>query len=190
MSGQGRLIVISGPSGVGKDTLIRRLLELDSNLRKTVSYTTRRPRPGEDEGLDYKFVTPGQIATLIKNGELLEHATYDGNVYGTERVQVDAARAAGHDTIVKIDVQGAEQVRKLFPDALFIFLTPPSMEELAHRQERRNSETAIDMDARRRIAQQELALRTEFDHVVVNDDLERAAREVLSIIRGGRQRQT
>jgi guanylate kinase len=190
MAGRGLLIVISGPSGVGKDTLIKRLLELDPNLRYSISYTTRRPRPGEVDGVNYLFVSREEFERLIKEGALLEYATYDGNLYGTPIAQLDAVRAEGHDIVLKIDVQGAEQVRKRAPDALRIFLAPPSMDELLRRRTERHSENERDQAARQAIANREMELAAHFDHVVVNDDLERAVGEVLGIIQRARQRQT
>ncbi|HYR47546.1 MAG TPA: guanylate kinase [Candidatus Polarisedimenticolia bacterium] len=184
------LIVISGPSGVGKDTVIKRLLELDSNLRYSVSYTTRSPRPGEVDGVNYHFVSRAEFERLIPEGAFLEHATYDGNLYGTPIAPLDDVRASGHDIVLKIDVQGAEQVRKRAPDALRIFLAPPSMDELLRRRTQRHSESPRDQASRQRIAEDEMALATHFDHVVVNDDLERAAQEILEIIRHERERQT
>jgi guanylate kinase len=187
---KGLLIVISGPSGVGKDTLIKRLLELDPNLRYSISYTTRRPRPGEVDGVNYLFVSRDEFERLIKEGAFLEYATYDGNLYGTPIAQLDAVRAAGHDIVLKIDVQGAEQVRKRASDALRIFLAPPSMDELLRRRTERHSENERDQAARQAIADREMELASHFDHVVVNDDLERAVGEVLAIIQQARQRQT
>ena len=184
------LIVISGPSGVGKDTVIKRLLELDPNLRYSVSYTTRSPRPGEVDGVNYHFVSRAEFERLIPEGAFLEHATYDGNLYGTPIAPLDDVRASGHDIVLKIDVQGAEQVRKRAPDALRIFLAPPSMDELLRRRTQRHSESARDQASRQRIAEDEMALAPHFDHAVVNDDLERAAREILEIIRHARERQT
>ena len=187
---RGLLIVISGPSGVGKDTVIKRLLGLDPKLRYSVSYTTRPARPGEVAGVDYRFVNRSEFERLIREGALLEYATYDAHLYGTPIAPIDEARAAGFDIVLKIDVQGAEQVRKRAPDALRIFLAPPNMDELLRRRTERHSESPRDQTSRQLIAQDEMALAPHFDHVVVNDDLERAVQEVLAIIRRARERQT
>ncbi len=187
---RGLLIVISGPSGVGKDTLIKRLLELDRNLRYSVSCTTRPPRPGEVDGIDYTFVSPERFQQLIDEGAFLEYATYNGNLYGTLAERVERARADGHDIVLKIEVQGAEQVRKRVPDAVFIFVAPPSTQELARRQEARNSESSEDMALRRKIAAQEMELAKHYDHVVVNDELERAVAEALAIVQKARESHT
>ena len=187
---RGLLIVISGPSGVGKDTLIRRLLELDRNLRYSVSCTTRAPRPGEADGVDYSFVSRERFQQLIEEGAFLEHATYNGNLYGTLAERVEQERKAGHDVVLKIEVKGAEQVREKVPDAVFIFVVPPSVDELVKRLIKRNTETSRDMEARRLIATREMEYASRYDHVVVNDELERAVGEVLDIIREGRRRQT
>jgi guanylate kinase len=186
---RGLLIVISGPSGVGKDTLIKRLLELDRNLRYSVSCTTRAPRPNEVDGVDYTFVSRERFQQLIDEGAFLEYATYNGNLYGTLAERVEQARAAGHDIVLKIEVHGAEQVRQKVPDAVFIFVVPPSTRELERRQEVRNSETSQDMVSRRKIAETEMKYASRFNHVVVNDELERAVAEVLAIIRSARERQ-
>jgi guanylate kinase len=185
---RGLLIVISGPSGVGKDTLIKRLLELDPNLRYSVSCTTRAPRAGEVDGVDYTFVSRERFQQLIDEGAFLEYAEYHGNLYGTLRERVELARAAGHDIVLKIEVKGAEQVREKEPDAVFIFVVPPSVTELVRRQVERNTETSQDMTARRLIAKREMEYSLRYDHVVVNDELERAVAEVLAIIREARQR--
>jgi guanylate kinase len=187
---RGLLIVISGPSGVGKDTLIKRLLELDRNLRYSVSCTTRPPRPGEVDGLDYTFVSRERFQQLIDEGAFLEYAEYDGNLYGTLVERVERARAAGHDIVLKIEVQGAEQVRQKAPDGAFIFVAPPSTQELERRHEVRNSESLDDRASRLKIAKGEMKYAARYDHVVVNDELERAVAEVLAIIREARQRQT
>ena len=187
---RGQLIVISGPSGVGKDTLIHRLLELDPSLRYSVSYTTRSPRKGEVDGVNYRFVSRERFEELIREGALLEHASYDGNLYGTPIAPLDEARDEGHDVLLKIDVQGAEQVRDKAADAVRIFLAPPSMDELMRRRTGRHSESATDSQSRQVIALREMELAPHFHHVVVNDDLERAARDVLAVIQRSRPRHT
>ena len=186
---RGLLIVISGPSSVGKDTLIRRLLELDHNLVYSVSGTTRKPRPGEVPDKNYTFLTREQFQELVKKGAFLEHAMYNGDLYGTFRERVERARSEGHDIVLKIDVQGAEQVRKKMPDGVFIFLAPPSIDELVRRQIKRNTESVEEMESRRQIATREMEYASRYDHVVVNDDVERAVKEVLDIIRDARERQ-
>src|SRR5258708_19623605 len=127
---RGLVFVISGPSGVGKDALIDRLLATDATLRRSVSFTTRQPRANEKDGVDYSFVPRDKFERLVAGDEMLEHAAYDGNLYGTSRERVNQLRSAGNDTILKIDVKGAEQVRRRLPDATFIFLAPPSTPEL------------------------------------------------------------
>jgi guanylate kinase len=189
-TGRGLLIVISGPSGVGKDTLIKRLLELDRNLRYSVSCTTRAPRPGEQDGVDYSFVSRERFQHLIDEGAFLEHATYNGNQYGTLAERVMRERDAAHDVVLKIEVNGAEQVRAKMPDAVFIFIAPPSVDELVKRQIKRNTETSGDMEARRQIATREMEYAARYDHVVINDELERAVAEILGIIRDARSSHT
>jgi guanylate kinase len=187
---RGLLVVISGPSGVGKDTIIERLLELDPNLVYSVSWTTRAPRPGEVDGVSYTFVSREKFEEMIWQGGFLEHASYAGNLYGTPAGPVEAARAAGRDILLKIEVQGAQQVRERAPDALFIFIAPPSNEELVRRQEVRGKEAEQDMTERRKIAEKEMQYASQYDHAVVNDDLDRAVAEILAIIRAARERQT
>ncbi|HKW07313.1 MAG TPA: guanylate kinase [Candidatus Dormibacteraeota bacterium] len=187
---RGLLVIISGPSGVGKDTIIKRLLARDKNLRYSVSATTRMPRPGEVPGMNYTFVTREQFEQMVQEGQFMEHAVYDGNLYGTLRERVEQARAEGYDTVLKIDVQGAEQVRHAENDGIFIFVAPPSVEELERRQLLRNSETEADRLSRRQIAELEMTFAPHYDHVVVNDDLDRVVEEILRIIREARERQT
>lgn len=184
---RGLLIVISGPSGVGKDTLIRRLLELDRNLVYSVSGTTRTPRPGEKPDQNYTFLTREEFERLIEKGAFLEHANYNGQLYGTFRERVEKARDAGRDVVLKIDVHGAEQVRRLIRDAIFIFVVAPSESELERRQVERGSETAADLAARRRIAEEEMKYADHYDHVVTNDDVDRAVHEILELVRKARQ---
>ena len=189
MSKRGLLIVISGPSSVGKDTVIKRLLELDHSLVYSVSGTTRKPRPGEVPDQNYTFLTRERFEELVKEGAFLEHATYNGKLYGTFRDRVERARGEGRDVVLKIDVQGAEQVRAKVPDGIFIFLAPPSVDELVRRQIKRNTESVEDMEARRLIATGEMEYASRYDHVVVNDDVERAAKEILDIVHDARERQ-
>ena len=185
---RGLLIVISGPSGVGKDTLIRRLLQIDPNLVYSVSGTTRKPRPDEKPDQNYTFLTRERFLSLVDQGAFLEHATYNGHLYGTFRDRVEKARAAGHDVVLKIDVQGAEQVRRLMPDAISTFVVAPSEQELEHRLEERGSESAEDKASRREIARREMKLADHYEHVVVNDDVERAVAEIRQIIDEARRR--
>jgi guanylate kinase len=187
---RGFVFVISGPSGVGKDAVIDKLVGADPNLERSVSYTTRRPRPGEKDGEDYSFISREEFERLIDEGEFLEHASYDGNLYGTSAGRVEQLRDAGHDVILKIDVKGAEQVRKRLDAATFIFLEPPTMEELVRRTALRQTESAEDRSARQMIAEKEMTYASHYDDVVVNDDLGRAVGEVLDIIRGVRSRKT
>jgi len=190
MKRRGLLVVISGPSGVGKDTLIKRLLEQDANLRYSVSCTTRAPRPGEVDGVDYSFVSRERFQQLVDEGAFLEHATYNGNLYGTLIERVERVRGAGNDVVLKIEVKGAEQVRAKVPDAIFIFVAPPSVDELVKRQIKRNTETSQDMEARRQIATREMEYAARYDHVVINDELERAVTEILALIHAARSSHT
>jgi len=185
---RGILVVISGPSGVGKDTLIKRLLELDRNLVYSVSGTTRAPRPGEKPDENYTFLTRAEFEALVAQGAFLEHANYNGNMYGTFKDRVERARAAGRDVVLKIDVQGAEQVGNQVPDATSIFVVAPSDEELVHRLESRGSESAHDVEARHEISKEEMKLADHYKHVVVNDDVQRAVDEIRGIIDGARHR--
>jgi len=187
---RGLLIVISGPSGVGKDTVIKRLLELDRNLIYSVSGTTRQPRPDEKPDHNYTFLTRDEFENLVRKGAFLEHATYNSNLYGTFRDRVENARHAGRDVVLKIDVQGADQVRSLVPDAISIFVVAPSEQERERRQVKRGSESAQDLASRGKIAEREMTRAADYDHVVTNDDVERAAAEIHAIIERARRRVT
>lgn len=182
------LIVVSGPGGVGKDTLIDMLLARDPRLRYSVSYTTRPRRPYEVEGEHYRFVDQPTFWRLVEEGELLEHGRVNGNLYGTSARRVEEIRSQGCDAILKIDVQGAEQVRRRRPDGVFVFISPPSMEELLRRRTFRGTETAQEMESRQRLAEVEMGYASRYDHVVVNDDAERAAAEVQAILEQERRR--
>ncbi|MGH7686937.1 MAG: guanylate kinase [Candidatus Dormibacteria bacterium] len=186
LTGPGRLIVLSGPSGVGKDTVLRELFRLDPTLRYSVSYTTRPPRAGEQDGVSYSFVDPETFDAMVLRGDFLEHATVYGHQYGTSLQRVQEQVARGDMIVLKIDVQGAERVReRLGGAALFIFLLPPNPEELRRRLEERNTEDRNSLVVREATAEHELAEQAKYDHRVVNDDVRRAAREILDLIRGG-----
>ena len=183
----GRLVVISGPSGVGKDTVLRALFELDPHLRNSVSYTTRPPRPGEVDGVAYSFVDEPTFREMIERGELLEWAQVHGNLYGTALGRVREGLDRGEDIVLKIDVQGAAQLRgRVGGEAIFIFLLPPSLEELRERLRARESESDESLAQRDADALRELTEAEGYDHRVVNDQVERAAREILDIVAASR----
>jgi guanylate kinase len=186
MARPGRLIVISGPSGVGKDTVLQALFRLDPHLRYSVSYTTRPPRPGEVDGVSYSFVDEPTFRRMIESGEFLEWAVVHGNLYGTSLPRVRGCLDRGEDVVLKIDVQGAAQLRGRVPEAIFIFLLPPSLEELRERLRARDSETDESLARREQDALNELAEAARYDHRVVNDQVERAAREILDIVAASR----
>lgn len=177
-----RLTVLSGPSGVGKGTVVRKVRELYPHVWVSVSCTTRRPRPGEREGREYHFVTREQFHALAEAGELLEHAEFAGNLYGTPRKPVEAHLAAGAPTLLEIDLQGARQVRAAMPDARLVFLAPPSWGELERRLAGRGTEVTDAVRTRLDQARVELAAADEFDDVVVNDDVASAAAALLGLI--------
>lgn len=187
---QGLLIVISGPSGVGKDTVLRRLFQLAPGLKYSVSYTTRPPRPREVDGRSYTFVSEAEFRRLIDEREFLEWAQVYDHYYGTSRRRVEEAVRRGEDIVLKIDVQGAAFVRKRKPDALFIFITPPSTEELLNRLTGRNTEAKAALELRKRAALVELAAAKDYEHVVCNRDVEECAHEILALIAAERSRRS
>ena len=178
-----RVFVITGPSGVGKGTLIRSLRERMPELGLSVSATTRAPRPGEEHGVDYHFLDDADFQRRVDAGEFVEHATYSGRRYGTLRSELEASTAAGRPVVLEIEVQGARQVRKTMPEALQIFIAPPSMDALRARLVGRGTDDAEQVDARLRTAEAELAAQDEFPHVVVNDRLEDAVDELTAVVR-------
>ena len=179
---RGRLFVVSGPSGVGKGTVVRRLLALRPGLEYSVSVTTRRPRPGEVDGQDYRFVDPATFAGLIRDGAFLEWAEVFGHRYGTLAGPIADAVLAGHDVLLEIDVQGASRVRDRIPDAVLVFLAPPSENELARRLRSRGTDDEAWVERRLAAARGEMQQTAWFDRVLVNDDVERAATQVAAII--------
>ena len=177
----GLLFVISGPSGVGKDELLKSLLQRDTRLRYSVSYTTRPRRDYEINGVHYHFVDREVFERMILQGGLLEWAEYNGNLYGTSRDFVENTQREGLDVVLKIEVQGAEKVRRQRPDGILIFIAPPSLEELERRRRARGEDTGDA--ARQQIAVSEMAQAATYDYVVVNDVLEEAVKELQRIIR-------
>jgi guanylate kinase len=177
------VFVITGPSGVGKGTLIRALRERCPEIELSVSATTRAPRPGEQDGVDYHFLTEGAFDARIAAGDFLEHAEYSGRRYGTLRSEVLKRTAAGVPVVLEIEVQGARQVRAAMPEAVTIFIAPPSEEALHTRLVGRGTDSPEQMQARLATAREELRARDEFRHVVVNDRLEEAVDGLEGIVR-------
>ena len=178
----GVLIIVSAPSGCGKSTVVHGLMEKRENLRFSVSATTRKPREGEMDGVDYFFVSREEFERMIAEDAFLEHAEYVGNCYGTPRAPVEQRLKEGFDVYLDIDVQGAMQVKAIRPETLMIFLMPPSMEELERRLVSRGTNTPEEIRDRLAAAERECAKRDRFDHVVVNDVVERAVDEISDLI--------
>jgi guanylate kinase len=175
--------VITGPSGVGKGTLIRGLLERVPGLELAVSATTRAPRPGESDAVEYHFLTPDEFEAHVGAGDFVEHATYSGNRYGTLRCELERRLAAGAPVVLEIEVQGARQVRRAMPEAVQVFIAPPSIEALRARLVGRGTDDPDQVDARLRTAVRELEARPEFRYVIVNDRLGDATDELEQIVR-------
>ena len=188
MSDKGRLIVISGPSGAGKSTVVFKAIEGRDDMCFSTSVTTRKPRPNEVDGREYFFVDLDRFKEMVDNDELLEHAEYVANSYGTPRAYVEEQLDAGLNVLLDIEVQGARQVHERMPDAVKIFIVPPSMEELKRRLEGRGTDTARAIEARLIRAGQEYAEADFYDYIIVNDDVERAANELSAIITAERCR--
>ena len=180
-----RAVVITGPSGVGKGTLIRSLRERVPELELSVSATTRAPRPGERDGVDYHFLSDDEFRARVDAGGFVEHASYAGARYGTLRSELESRTARGAPVVLEIEVQGARQVREAMPDALQVFVAPPSLDALRERLARRGTDEPEQVEARLRTAAEELAAREEFGHVVVNDRLEDAVDELVQVVGGG-----
>ena len=179
-----RVFVITGPSGVGKGTLIRDLRDRVQGLELSVSATTRQPRPGEEDGRDYHFLTPEEFGRRADAGDFLEHATFSGNRYGTLRSEIERTLDAGSSVLLEIEVQGARQVRAAMGDeAVLIFIAPPGPETLRERLAGRGTDSDEAIERRLETAKQELEAQQEFKHVVVNDELEQAASELEEIVR-------
>jgi guanylate kinase len=187
MSEQGRLIVLTGPSAVGKDTVLQELFAIDPSLEYCVSYTTRAPRPGEIDGVSYFFVDEPTFRAMIDRDEFFEWSTVYGELKGRTYETVNRAITSGKDTVIKIDVQGADKVRaRIGDEGIYIYLLPPSLEALEQRLIERGTEDAESLRARHELAIAELALKDTYDHQVMNDDAKRAAQEIERIIQDAR----
>jgi guanylate kinase len=179
-----RVFVITGPSGVGKGTLIRGLMEQLPDLQLSVSATTRAPRPGEREGVDYHFLSREEFERKVSAGEFVEHAGYAGRSYGTLRSELQERMWAGAPVVLEIEVQGARQVRASVPDAVQVFIAPPSLEVLRTRLIGRGTDDPEEVERRLRVAAEELEAQPEFAHVVINDRLEDALAQLTAIVAG------
>ena len=182
----GLLFIISSPSGGGKTSLVRALLEAEPEVRLSVSYTTRDARPGEVDGRDYHFVTPPVFERMLEAGEFLESAVIYGNRYGTSQKLIERERAEGHDVLLEIDWQGAQQVRRLIRQVVSIFILPPSPEVLESRLRGRDQDSEEVVARRLAAARHEIAHVSEYEYVIINEDFNRAAQDLRSIIRAER----
>ncbi len=186
MNKKGQLIVVSGPSGVGKGTVLKEYLNSRDGIAYSVSATTRQPRPGEENGIHYYFLSREEFERTAAEGGMLEYASYNGNYYGTPKAPVEQQRNQGNDVVLEIEVQGALQVKKSCPDALLIFVAPPSFEELKNRLTGRQTEDAKTVENRLNIARQELKCAGEYDYIIVNDTVEQAVQRLGQIISANR----
>lgn len=179
---RGHVFVVAAPSGTGKTTLCARVLEEDPGLTLSVSHTTRSPRPGEQDGVHYHFVDEEAFLALVREDGFLEHAEYNGHNYGTSWRTIEAPLEAGRDVVLEIEVQGAEQVRERMPDAILVFLLPPSLVVLEERLRGRKTDSDAVIAKRLALVDRELAAAKHFDFALVNDDLEVAVRQVRDVI--------
>lgn len=184
----GSLFIVSAPSGAGKTTLVRLLLEQDKQVHLSVSYTTRMPRPGEQDGREYHFVDVSDFLAMRERGDFLEWAEVHGNYYGSSRVWLEKQIAAGRDMLLEIDWQGARQVRRQFPAAVGVFVMPPSLAELERRLRGRGSDSAEVIARRLSAAQDEMRHVVEFEYVIINNELQTALGDLLSTVHASRLR--
>ena len=182
----GNLFIITAASGAGKTSLVKELLAADSFVKLSISHTTRQPRPGEQNGVHYHFVSETQFLEILNAGGFLESADVHGAKYGTSQASVDAALQAGFDVILEIDWQGAAQVRTLFPQSIGIFILPPSVETLEQRLNGRGQDTSAVIASRVAAAREEMSHVVEFDYVTINDNFEVALQDLIAIIRASR----
>lgn len=183
MNKQGTLVLFSGPSGVGKDTVLEVVLNKNKELQKSISLTTREIRENEIDGKDYYFISREAFDDMIKNNEVLEFAQYGKNLYGTPKAPIDRWLEEGKTIILKIEVQGAKKIKELYPDAVGIFIMPPSMGELENRLRLRGTESEDDIKRRLDIAKSEIEKSVDYDYLVVNDEIDLASDNILNIIK-------
>ncbi len=188
MATRGNLFVISAPSGAGKTSLCRALVEADPLVRYAVSYTTRAPRSGEEDGRDYSFVSEEVFRDMTRRGLFAEWAEVHGNLYGTSMERLDDIRATGHDAVIDIDTQGAAQIRERYRDGTFVFILPPSMDVLAERLRGRATDDGEEIDRRLRAAHEEMAQYYLYDYIVVNQDFDTALADLCALLRADRLR--
>jgi guanylate kinase len=182
---KGRVVIVSGPSGVGKSTICREVVKQLPDVYLSVSVTTRPPGPSETNGLDYWFISEQQFQQRVENGQLLEHAEVFGHWYGTPKHKVEKSLQAGKTVILEIDVQGAKQAKKIYPDATMVFILPPSAKTLAERMDQRGREKPEVAEERLNGASNEIAAAWQYyNHMVINEDLHQAVKEIVEIIRG------
>ncbi len=186
--GRGILFIVSAPSGTGKTTLVERLVQITPGLRMSRSYTSRAPRAGESDGVDYHFIERGRFEAMIAEGKFLEWADVFGNLYGTGAADTERALADGCDVVLVIDVKGARQVRQTGFEHVGIFILPPSFEVLESRLRRRSKDTEAQIQRRLEVAQLEVDAVTEYDYVVVNDEVDRAVARLQAIVEAERSR--
>jgi guanylate kinase len=182
--------VVSGPSGVGKGTLIRGALDGADDIGLATSATTRPIRPGERDGREYWFLSPDAFARRVDGGEFLEHVSFAGHRYGTLRSEIDARLAAGTSVLLEVEIQGARAIKRLMPDAVLVFIAPPDAADLGRRLRGRGTNSEDEIRTRLKIAEGELQAREEFDHVITNDDRGRATAELVDVIRSRRREAT
>ena len=182
----GILFIVTAASGAGKTSLVRALLESDNRLRKSVSYTTRPARPGEENGRHYNFVSQQKFSDMLKHGEFLEHAEVHEHHYGTSKSWIERAMQDGHDILLEIDWQGAQQVRRIFPHAVGIFILPPSLASLEERLKARGQDSPEVIASRLKAARAEMSHVHEFEYVIINDKFEQAVQELVCIVRSNR----
>ncbi len=187
MKNKGLLLVVSAPSGCGKGTILGEILK-DDSFYYSISATTRAPREGEQDGVNYHFITKEEFEQRIAQGGMLEYAQYCGNYYGTPKKEVEQMRDAGRDVILEIEVEGAMKVRALCPDAVFLFIAPPSVEELRRRLNKRGTEAAEVIEERVSQAARELSYANRYDYIIVNGELEKAIQDFRTVVRAEKLR--